>query len=331
MKVLAGQGPDLVCCAVSAELDLVASVSRSRGLVLHSLMGGRFLRCLPHLRCADLVALSPEGLVVLWTRRQRLLRVFTLNGTRVASVRVAEEDGDVSALCVSLDGTHLALGTDCSRARQRRERQRERERIMAAAAAGRSAGVLLRARPKDRPPASAAEQAAAETREGEGQQQQWDLWDSLARGAGDAHPTPLPGRSAEPREWREGDEGVSKKERGAAVSLLDIYTLKASVTGPGGPPACALTRARHCDEWMPSGSAEACCQLPDLPCPCVTLQALIRFPLPENTDVTALALSPDNTNIVCSASVTQAVGQLILYSNPVVRMGTCPLPQQMLP
>jgi len=50
VRVLAGQGSDLVCCCVSAELDVVASVSRSRGLLLHSIMGGRVLRCLPHLR-----------------------------------------------------------------------------------------------------------------------------------------------------------------------------------------------------------------------------------------------------------------------------------------
>lgn len=228
VKVLAGQGSDLVCCCVSSELDVVASVSRSRGLVLHSIMGGRVLLCLPRLRCADIVALSPEGLVVLWTRRQRLLRVLTINGTHVAAVRVPEEDGDVSALCVSRDGTHLALGTDCSRWRQRREKQRERERIMAAAAAGRSTGGLLRARPKERPAASAQEQASAEAPEAEERLKLWDLWDSLASAGGGGHVAPLPGRAEEPREWRESDEGVSQHERGAAVSLLDIYTLKAS-------------------------------------------------------------------------------------------------------
>ena len=48
------------------------------------------------------------------------------------------------------------------------------------------------------------------------------------------------------------------------------------------------------------------------------LQALYRFMLPENADVTALSLSPDNTNIVASLSVMMSPGQLLVYANPLV-------------
>ncbi|CAI5949092.1 unnamed protein product [Closterium sp. NIES-65] len=128
----------------------------------------------------------PEGVVVVWERRQRALRAFTINGERLGRVSISEEDGDVSSVQVSSNGLFVAVGTDCSRWRHVREKERQKERERAA--------------------------------------------------------------------------------------------------------------------------------------------ALCRFKLPEGTDVTALALSADNTNLLCSTSAHLAPGQLILYSNPWYACSSCSNP-----
>ncbi|CAI5465683.1 unnamed protein product, partial [Closterium sp. Yama58-4] len=185
VHVLRGHTDEVVCCAVSSDLDIAASSSLSSGVLLHSIMRGKFLRALPGVARADVLAISPEGLVVVWESAKRALRVFTINAEPVAAVGVPEEDGDVSAVQISADGLYVVVGTDCT---------------------------------------------------------------------------------------RDSDEGGSKRERGSAISLLEIFTLK----------------------------------------------ALYRFKLPESSDVTALALSADNTNLICSASVVLSPGHLILYSNPIL-------------
>ncbi|CAI5475939.1 unnamed protein product [Closterium sp. Yama58-4] len=301
VQVLRGHLDTILCCAVSSDLDLVASSSRSRGVLLHSLMKGRFLRQLPGVGPADLLAISPEGVVVVWERRQRALRAFTINGAAVAGVRISEEDGDVSSVQVSSNGLFVAVGTDCSRWRHVREKERQKERERAAVIAGEKVGLGKagsfkedEARRRDgggekgegggelegekgeagRGQRDEGERAGEggegltlgkESREGEGERREGGEVEGEGGGAAAGERGALP-------DWRSTDEGGSQKERGSAVSLLDLFSLK----------------------------------------------ALCRFKLPEGTDVTALALSADNTNLLCSTSADLAPGQLILYSNPLL-------------
>ncbi|GJP50859.1 hypothetical protein CLOM_g10014 [Closterium sp. NIES-68] len=277
VQVLRGHLDDLLCCAVSSDLDLVASSSRSRGVILHSLMKGRFLRQLPGVGPADVLAISPEGVVVVWERQPRTLRAFTINGGAVAGVSISEEDGDVSGLQVSSNGLFLAVGTDCSRWRHVREKERQQELERAAVKAGEKVGLgkaggerqerggdldgekeeTARGQGGEGGEAGEADRGS-ERQEGGGGNGEGG---KMVAGAGDAL-----------ADWRDTDEGGSRKERGSAVSLLDLFSLK----------------------------------------------ALCRFKLPEGTDVTALALSADNTNLLCSTSADLAPGQLILYSNPLL-------------
>ncbi|CAI7863299.1 unnamed protein product, partial [Closterium sp. NIES-54] len=256
-RMLSGHTDEVVCCAVSSDLDIAASSSLSSGVLLHSIMRGKFLRALPGVGRADVLAISPEGLVVVWELAMRALRVFTINAEPVAAVGVPEEDGDVSAVQISADGLYVVVGTDCTRWRYMREKERERERQRAAVVVGKSVGVR-KVGGEEKSGKSGKSGAGGEREEGEG----------VGRG-GD-------GREAFEEEglpnWRDSDEGGSKRERGSAISLLEIFTLK----------------------------------------------ALYRFKLPESSDVTALALSADNTNLICSASVVLSPGHLILYSNPIL-------------
>ncbi|CAI5523906.1 unnamed protein product [Closterium sp. Naga37s-1] len=301
VQVLRGHLDTILCCAVSSDLDLVASSSRSRGVLLHSLMKGRFLRHLPGVGPADLLAISPEGVVVVWERRQRALRAFTINGAAVAGVSISEEDGDVSSVQVSSNGLFVAVGTDCSRWRHVREKERQKERERAAVIAGEKvglgkAGSFTEAEgrrtdgggekgegggalegenggtgrgQRDEGERGGEEgeggNSGKERREGEGERREGREVEGEGGGAAAGGGGALP-------DWRNTDEGGSRKERGSAVSLLDLFSLK----------------------------------------------ALCRFKLPEGTDVTALALSADNTNLLCSTSAHLAPGQLILYSNPLL-------------
>ncbi|GJP50837.1 hypothetical protein CLOM_g9994 [Closterium sp. NIES-68] len=255
VHVLRGHTDEVVCCAVSSDLDIAASSSLSSGVLLHSIMRGKFLCTLPGVARADVLAISPEGLVVVWELAMRALRVFTINAEPVAAVGVPEEDGDVSAVQISADGLYLVVGTDCTRWRYMREKERERERQRAAVMVGKSVGVRKVGGGEKR-----GKDGAGGEKEEEGE--------GLGRGGDGREPFEEEGLP----NWRDSDEGGSKRERGSAISLLEIFTLK----------------------------------------------ALYRFKLPESNDVTALALSADNTNLICSASVVLSPGHLILYSNPIL-------------
>ena len=112
--VLRGHVDELICCCVNHELDLVVSSSRSRGVLLHSISRGRFLRRLPVER-ADMVALSSEGIIVIFNSLSRVLQTFTENGHLVASKLLPSWEGSISSLVMSEDGLHAVIGTSCGR------------------------------------------------------------------------------------------------------------------------------------------------------------------------------------------------------------------------
>ncbi|CAI5519883.1 unnamed protein product [Closterium sp. Naga37s-1] len=145
VQVLRGHLDTITCCAVSSDLELVASSSCSHGVLVHFLMMERFMRQLPRVGSADLLAISPEGVVVVWERQQRALRAFTINGAAVAGVGISEEHGDVSSVQVSSNGLFVAVGTDCSRWRHVQEKEGQREREHAAVIAGRPAATTAAA------------------------------------------------------------------------------------------------------------------------------------------------------------------------------------------
>jgi len=112
--VLRGHVDEVVCCCVNHELDLVVSSSHSRGVLLHSITQGRFLRRLPVER-ADMVALSSQGIVVVFNKVSRVLQTYTENGLLVASKLLPSWEGSISSLVVSVDGLHAVIGTNCAR------------------------------------------------------------------------------------------------------------------------------------------------------------------------------------------------------------------------
>eukprot|EP00897_Mesotaenium_endlicherianum_P004357 jgi/Mesen1/394/ME000010S_10848 len=331
IHVLRGHGDRVVCCAVSADLDCVVSCSQSRGVLLHSILRGRLLRALPGVANgtpASLCALSPEGVVLTWHGdAARLLQAFTVNGARVAAVRVPEEDGDVSALAVSADGQHAVAGTDCHAYRQLiEERQRQSrlssseyqklssidyQRLLAATAAG-GAYEAAPARPEPALLASLqlSRSYARSSPDPALQQQPYvrSRSEPLSRGS----PQPAPD---------------AKQDGGAAASTAGVPEAspvpglrveeadrEAGAASSWDTVACPLPSWREEDgggssQQQPGGS-EPSITLLDMH----TLKVAHRYRLPEGFDVTAVALTADNTNLV----VSTASSQLLLYSNPAL-------------
>ncbi|XP_024399024.1 BEACH domain-containing protein C2 isoform X1 [Physcomitrium patens] len=112
LHVLRGHVDELVSCCVNADLDLVVTFSSSKGVLLHSITKGRFLRRLSVDR-ADLVALSPEGIIVVFDKATRVLQSFTVNGTLMTAKLLPSWEGNISSIVISKDGLHAVVGTSC--------------------------------------------------------------------------------------------------------------------------------------------------------------------------------------------------------------------------
>lgn len=95
--------------ALSLELDLVASISRREGLMLHSCYKGSAVRRIPELR-GTRVHISPEGYIVALDAARKRLRCASMNGDILSDVAINAEDGLVSAMQASSDGRALLVG-----------------------------------------------------------------------------------------------------------------------------------------------------------------------------------------------------------------------------
>lgn len=114
LHVLRGHIDELHTCCVNADLDLAVSSSRRKGVLLHSITRGRYLRRLPVDR-ADIVAISCDGVIVIWDEKSRIMQTFTVNGIRIAGARLPGSEGRVTSLVISSDGSHLVIGTSWGR------------------------------------------------------------------------------------------------------------------------------------------------------------------------------------------------------------------------
>ncbi|KAH6559664.1 hypothetical protein KP509_1Z002100 [Ceratopteris richardii] len=117
LYVLRGHVDMLTCCCVNIDLDIAISCSDVKGLLMHSITKGRLMHSLP-VKGVNVVALSPEGILVLWDRSNHCLSSLTINGIQIASVSLHSYDGDVTSIAVSADGMYIAVGTSCSKVDQ---------------------------------------------------------------------------------------------------------------------------------------------------------------------------------------------------------------------
>ncbi|KAI0489294.1 hypothetical protein KFK09_029136 [Dendrobium nobile] len=114
VDVLRGHLGEIISCSVSSELGIVASCSYSSQILLHSLRRGRLIRKLSVE--ADSVCLSSQGLVIVYSKSDKMISAFTINGISVASVAISHFPipGSISCISVSADGEYVLIGTSSS-------------------------------------------------------------------------------------------------------------------------------------------------------------------------------------------------------------------------
>ncbi|XP_020592790.1 BEACH domain-containing protein C2-like isoform X2 [Phalaenopsis equestris] len=114
VHVLRGHLGEIISCSVSSELGIIASCSLASCILLHSLRRGRLIRKL--LVKADSVCLSSQGLIITYSKPDRMIRTFTINGIFVDSAVISPFPfpGIISCIAVSADGEYALIGTSSS-------------------------------------------------------------------------------------------------------------------------------------------------------------------------------------------------------------------------
>jgi hypothetical protein len=182
-----------------------------------------------------MVALSSQGIVVVFNRVSRVLQTYTENGLLVASKLLPSWEGSISCLVVSVDGLHAVIGTSCGR---------------------------------PLPPDGRWQSKSVPAADGVQQPRQWDVVEEPD------HPT--------------------DHTRNASTSSSD---------NSNGP-----SNAEPVGEQPFAYDPQPAIILLEL----YTLEVIQKFMLKKGQDITAIALNPDNSNLV----VSTANRQLLVFTDP---------------
>eukprot|EP01018_Ginkgo_biloba_P016129 Gb_14861 [translate_table: standard] len=113
LHVLRGHIGELTCCCINADIDLVISSSCLGGVLLHSITRGRLIRRLA-VNGVDIVAVSSEGIIIIWDKSSQQLRTYTLNGILVATRTLFPFPGNITCIEISQDGKSALFGTSAA-------------------------------------------------------------------------------------------------------------------------------------------------------------------------------------------------------------------------
>jgi len=107
--VLCGHDDSVTCIAVRVELDIVVSGSKDTTCILHTLRDGTYVRSLQHPNgsAITMLAVSQHGLLVMYSKDDLSLYVFSINGKLLAH---AECKAHVNCMDISDCGDFLVCG-----------------------------------------------------------------------------------------------------------------------------------------------------------------------------------------------------------------------------
>lgn len=107
--VLCGHDDSVTCIAVRVELDIVVSGSKDTTCILHTLRDGTYVRSLRHPNgsAITMLAVSQHGLLVMYSKDDLSLYVFSINGKLLAH---AECKAHVNCMDISDCGDFLVCG-----------------------------------------------------------------------------------------------------------------------------------------------------------------------------------------------------------------------------
>ncbi|DBA78126.1 TPA: hypothetical protein ACH3X2_008097 [Trebouxia sp. C0005] len=108
--VLYGHSDAVACLAVCTDLDLVVSASADGSVLFHTLLEGRYVRCLhlPGNAPPKLLAIAPgPGILLAHSWQSLAMHAYTINGRHVVSAEGIEQ---LNAFAVSADGRFVLTG-----------------------------------------------------------------------------------------------------------------------------------------------------------------------------------------------------------------------------
>eukprot|EP00003_Mantamonas_plastica_P018827 TRINITY_DN3070_c3_g1_i1.p1 TRINITY_DN3070_c3_g1~~TRINITY_DN3070_c3_g1_i1.p1 ORF type:complete len:187 (-),score=51.35 TRINITY_DN3070_c3_g1_i1:265-825(-) len=111
LHILRGHDDDVLCVDANSDLDLVCSGSEDGTAIVFTLVRGRYVRTLKHPKgfAVHQVTVSPDGKIVLVSRVDLVMHMFSINGDLLCSVPA---EMFVHRMLFSADGRWLVMGGD---------------------------------------------------------------------------------------------------------------------------------------------------------------------------------------------------------------------------
>lgn len=107
LQILYGHEVEITCVDVNSDIDTVVSGDANGHVILHTLLGGTYVRTISFNHPIDFVKISSEGHIVIHTSRQRMLYVFNLNGCMLSKMDVGDK---LRACAITQDAKYVVTG-----------------------------------------------------------------------------------------------------------------------------------------------------------------------------------------------------------------------------
>eukprot|EP00026_Physarum_polycephalum_P000200 Phypoly_transcript_00200.p1 GENE.Phypoly_transcript_00200~~Phypoly_transcript_00200.p1 ORF type:complete len:1988 (-),score=255.41 Phypoly_transcript_00200:62-5914(-) len=107
--ILYGHDDEITCVAVNVELDIAVSGSKDGTCVVHSLREGEYVRTinLPKASPVNLVAISPQGYIVVYSQTDLVIYLYSINGKLL---KTSEESERLNHILITRDSEYLITG-----------------------------------------------------------------------------------------------------------------------------------------------------------------------------------------------------------------------------
>ncbi|KAJ4905364.1 WD-40 repeat family protein / beige-related [Raphanus sativus] len=110
IRVLHGHLREVTCCCVSSDHGIVVSSSESPDVLVHSIRKGRLIRRLVGVK-ANALCISSGGVIVVWSRSDRSISTFTINGVLISKAKLPSSC-TISCMELSMDGQNVVVGVN---------------------------------------------------------------------------------------------------------------------------------------------------------------------------------------------------------------------------
>jgi len=107
--ILRGHDDEITCVALSVDLDMCVSGSKDATVAIHTIRQGRYVRSIKHPnRCTiHKLALSSQGLIIVYSSGDNFIFVFGINGQSLISTSVGDTLCNIE---ITRDGELLVTG-----------------------------------------------------------------------------------------------------------------------------------------------------------------------------------------------------------------------------